>query len=253
MASEFTLTIPFAASSNYEYDSTKIEFAASAAQLKAPYSLTNPTVKTKMLFLTNVIGSCVVTWATGTDTLNEVRFAVEVNGEEKYWDGISWVLSTGYSQTNTPAVLATNIASLVSATKRNYVRFVAYLHSNAGTSTPTLYNIQVVFNYTLTSAVNVCTVYGTLLDAEGDPFVGATVTARPLSSLLNGTSLIANDAIRTTTNASGYWSMDLIYSSGYSSSNQYEVVFESEDGVYRAIFIRTVPSEATKSFSDLVE
>ena len=149
---------------------------------------------------------------TGSDT---ITYALEINGQLTYWDGAAWSNSDGtLAQTNTAAVITTNIATLITsqATCFPYI----FLHTDTGQTTPSIDELCIGYDF---DAINVpkpatTNVYGFLLDHSGNPVVGATVTMTrfvPTTSYQEQQdNVIQNAAIEAITDADGEFSFPLI-------------------------------------------
>lgn len=114
------------------------------------------------------------------ETDGTVTFAVELDGQLKYWDGAAWSDSDGsFAQTNTAADINTNVPTLVTPPAQT-IRMFALLVSTDGTGEPTLDSIT--FDYDFGSlepaASALCEVYGFIRDIGGNPIENAVVTAR---------------------------------------------------------------------------
>lgn len=124
----------------------------------------------------------------GSDT---ITFTIVVNGVEKYWDGLAWVDSSGYPQTNTLAEVSANISSLplVGLASINHWR---YFHSADGSTTPEL--DDTTFEYDIEPEEPIFTetiITGSLFDIGAVP-PNTTITIRPVKYLYGTNSIITN-------------------------------------------------------------
>ena len=131
-----------------------------------------------------------------------------------YWSN----LLLGYTQANSAAAVNANIASY-DLSSGHQVRPIVYIHSDTGNTTPTL--SEIVFTYSVFNPANIppseCTVSGYILDSMGNPVSGVTVTVSPVAMYqIDGKDYITwPSSITATTNASGYWELDLVRSDQY--------------------------------------
>jgi hypothetical protein len=223
-----TVNYTFDTITDYYYDNTLIEISAGSAKLKdlggGTYSTANPKLMPNFLMKVDTLTNFVETSTkVGSD---EIKYTIEVAGLEKYWDGIAWSNSNGtYSQANTAAIILANISSL-SLTDGFKIRPVKYLHSDAGTSTPTLSNLQLTVNYAA-PAINPTKVIvegyiyksNTIPDPDGILYI--TVSEIVESTANNLT--IPFERIQIYPNQNGYWEADLIPSVNIS---ELEYIFE---------------------------
>ena len=128
------------------------------------YLTTNPKIKPSTTIRTNDYQDIVATINTsGSDS---ATFTMEVNGVEKYWTGSAWADSSGYSQSNTFTEIDTNLSTLLSDISD--VRWVMYLHSENGTTSPTCELITITYNFSgeTPDTINLCEVWWHM--AEGN-------------------------------------------------------------------------------------
>jgi hypothetical protein len=188
--------------------------------------------------------------AAGSD---EVKYTIEVDGTEKYWDGDSWETSNGtFAQANTAAEINTNATTLLSST--SIVRIIAYLHSDDGSTTPQLNNL--VVTYSPPDEPSTCLVWGYILDVQGNPISGSTVKAKlvvsttPLAKGIVGDSIvIATHEVTATVNANGYWYLDLIQNAEYDTTDYYTFSFKGGQAAWSEN--RVVPASASSAYADL--
>jgi hypothetical protein len=128
------------------------------------YLTTNPKIKPSETIRTNDLQNILATInVIGSDS---ARFTVEVDGTEKYWNGSAWGDSSGYSQSNTYSEIEANSSSLLSDISE--IRWVLYLHSENGTTTPTCELITITYNFSgeTPDTVNTCEIWWQM--AEGN-------------------------------------------------------------------------------------
>lgn len=169
----------------------------------------------------------------GTD---EVKYAFRVDGVDKYWNGSAWTNSNlTEAQTNDLATVQSNIGTLLA--QNSEVKPVVLLKSNNTVSTtPEIDEITVNYDFGANqpNAPQVCSVYGFLLDAFGNAISGATVT---FTVVLDddeyaeaASHLIMNLSTSVTTDATGFFSKDLIRSSEFEAGRKYSISVEDASG-----------------------
>lgn len=172
------------------------------------FDLTNPTITP----ITSISQDALLTFlATITEPgSDEVKFVINIDGQDKYWDGATWSNADGtFAQTNTLAEVQTNLAAF---TDRGVVLPVIYLHSNDGSTTPNIDDLTISFDFFggPTTPENVCTVWGFLYDELNAPVVGATVSVIPTRFGLINDKIIDKTAKTVVTDSTGYWEISLI-------------------------------------------
>lgn len=149
----FVKTIDFTNSDHWTFDADLVEIASDVLGLLLigtgpnSYDLTNPMAEYNYFFGADSISAVSITQsATGSDV---VGYIVSVNGVDKYWNGSAWATSDGtYSQSSTSAQLTSNIATLLGAATDYKIGLKIFLHSNNGTSTPSVTSIAFSYDYT---------------------------------------------------------------------------------------------------------
>ncbi len=185
---------------------------------------------------------------------DEIRYTMAVDSVEKYHDGAAWVDSSGYAQTNTAAEVAAFADSLL--TVGALVQFVAYLHSDDGTTTPGLDEVQVTYDpyFPPGPDPSLCTLYGILVDSKGMPMEGATVAAKPDQSCagVDPAFVISRRTVSTLTDAAGAFELDLVRSVVTEPNLTYEILIQSSTGGDLCKKIRQViPDQESVAFNDL--
>jgi len=158
------------------------------------------------------------------DGLDAVRFELRVGGQDMYFDGSNWVASDGsYLETNDLVTLQANLSSF--AAKGTIVP-VIHLHSDDGTTTPSIDNISLQYDFYAgaTTPENVCTVWGYLYDAVNKPLIGTSVVVTPTIYGVINDKLISRTPQTVVTDADGYWEIKLIETE--STSNNWAYKFE---------------------------
>jgi hypothetical protein len=186
----------------------------------------------------------------GSDT---ITYVLVVDGVDKYWTGAAWATSSGYTQSNTAAVINTNCSSYVFVTSAS-VGIKAYLHSNDGSTTPKIDKIVIDYEFkaTLPTTPSTCVVYGYFYDGEGSPQLGVTVFAKITVSeaWFNNETIVTKKEISVTSGADGYWELPLIPSALMTGQVGYRFKLLGK-GVY-VVINKIVPNETDINFINLV-
>lgn len=222
------------------------------------YSKDNPTVIPNSGFYADGLNSFTATTTeTGSDL---VKFTVQVDGTEKYWDGAAWSNSSGYSESNTEAEVNTNAGSLDISTGA-LVKITSYLHSETGLTTPDLDEFTVDYDYfnPPDPSPDICLVNGRLLDANSNAISGAIVEAN-ITNTSSGAFIDSNNywvtgnKISTTTNSNGYFELTLIRSGEYTGTVVYDFTITETDSTNQYVIEnRIIPDQTTADFNDLLE
>lgn len=212
-------------------------------------------------FLTNssFTASDIISFETDTieDSETRVKYAIIVNGVRKYWSGSAWATSDGSAaQTNTLAQIQANIGSLISlsATIHLYVLLV----SDTNLATPKISLVTFVYQFGVLpiTAPLTCYVYGFVLDMGGAPVAGVTVkisVVEKANQYIEAALQLLNGAQKTTTtDATGFWAMNVIRSSEIEGSKRYALEYgaKSMNGSNKILF--EVPDQASANIADLV-
>lgn len=214
------------------------------------YPLTNPAVINNSGVTADALESFVETTATvaGSD---DIRYVINVNGQDKYWTGSAWDDSDGtYAQANTPDVIQTNASSL-DLSSGGTLKIKAFLHSDDGLTTPALETVTVGYNFFNTqNDPATCTVWGFYRDVRGIGVEGAIVTfalKRSTNQYREAGDSIIEKAIPVTTDANGRFEIDLIRSSEFEASGGVYVltIVKASDSLNTSIKEGTVEIEFT--------
>jgi hypothetical protein len=92
------------------------------------------------------------------------------------------------------------------------------------------------------SAPDLCVVFGTILDASGDPVVGETITANILTPATSDSNRLSNNQVSADTDANGFVELELIRES--------QVTFSTESLDMRGRY--TVPDAASQDLATWV-
>lgn len=133
-------------SQDYDYNNTVIQISGGQAKLSGTNSLyvtSDPFITTEKSIIANSINSFTEMATVGTGDI--LKYIVTVDGEDKYFDGTSWVSSNGtYAQSNLATEIQTNSSTIISGRAR--INLKAFLHSWNGSTTPLLDNINMSYN-----------------------------------------------------------------------------------------------------------
>lgn len=146
----------------------------------------------------------------------DIKFAFEVNGQLKYWNGSAWVNSDGtFAQTNDDAAIVANIATLLST--NSAIKVFAYLKAATPyLESPSLDTVQIgyIFNKPNLEEPWETVTWGFIRDSKNDPISGAEVRfSRNISSnrvVEVDSHLVSNDQVVTNTDADGEFSVPLV-------------------------------------------
>jgi len=177
---------------------------------------------------------------------DDIRVTFDIGGVPYYWDGAVWIISDAtYAQTNTIADASANIASF---SQLGLIKPVFYLHSDSGSTTPTIDQAELIYSFFAGALPeNVTTVFGYIYDANNVPLVGETVTATPQVLGLTNNKQLKTNTISTVTNAIGYWELNLIETA--TSSEQFAYVFKID----QQTFLKQVPIALGIAFNLLID
>jgi hypothetical protein len=227
-------TLPFDNADNYNFDSSLVELSAGSAQLKAPISTTNPTIKSKdNIQITELVSIAESVTETGSD---EIRYTLEIDGVENYWDGSAWSDSSGYAQSNEVSDINTN-ASALTFTDTSRLRLVAYLHSDTGATTPSIEDLTINYNYEPTiSEIDTCIITGNVIDMFGDGSEGIIINIKAVNYnnefLESENILLDRNVKQVETNSSGDFSFELIRSSAITDKVYYKIQFKNSNRIF---------------------
>lgn len=165
-----------------------------------------------------------------TDT--EIRYIIQVNGQDKYWDGDSWENSDGsFSQSNDLATIETNKAALDLALGAT-IKVKVLLVSDTGAARPSLDTVTLSYNFFNTQAEPAtCTVWGFYRDVSGKGVEGATVSfilQRANKQYREAGDAIIEKTVAVTTDVNGRFESDLIRTSEFETAGTYEITVKKD-------------------------
>jgi len=240
-------------------------YTAGAVISATIFSQTNPTVINNSGVLGDALESFTETADAATSD-EEIKYTINVDGQDKYWDGDSWEDSDGtYAQSNTPLEITTNKAAL-DLSNGGTIKIKAFLHANTdGTVRPLLEQVVIGYNFFNTQTEPAtCTVYGWFRNAAGVGVAGVSVTfelVRGTSQYREAGDSIIEKKITVTTNAQGRFESDLVRSSEFEAGGTYKLTIEETTDSLSTKFIDsqgqtditfTVPDAASVNITDQI-
>lgn len=166
-----TKDFKFDNASNYVFDDTLIEVTGGVAQLidvVGAYPITNPTLATaNELQMSALLTFVETSTLTGADL---VKYILSKDGVDYYWDTSAWVVSDGtFTQSNLASEITANIATFVTSATTVLLSKI-FLHSDSGTTTPILSNVQLTYTFAAPVAETIHTtiLYWNAKDTSGD-------------------------------------------------------------------------------------
>lgn len=211
------------------------------------YPVTNPMVECNDEFLTDALVSFAETSV--KVGLDEIKYIVVVEGVDYYWDGLAWSVSAGtYAESNTVAEINTNAASLL--TLSNTIGIKIFLHSDDGSTTPEISNLDVTYSYggEIPDTIDQVTVSGHLMNSANLPVTTPFVVFLLADKVLYKTNvMLVRSIVTVTPNAQGFWEVDLVDTTNMAGDNYYVFDFGSN-----VVSIKQVPNtSANVDFNDL--
>lgn len=157
--------------------------------------------------------------------LDMIKYALIVDGVDKYWDGAAWSNSSGYAQTNTAAEIETNKDALDISLGAS-VQPKVYFKSEFGETTPTITSMTIDYDFFAAMiSQQVCKVYGYVTHnlAAITSVSGYIKSSSPF--FRDGNLITVNEPISV--NANGYFEIDVPRSSQVLI---YELSYTDPDG-----------------------
>lgn len=217
------------------------------------YVTTNPTIAPSSSFNSDALASFV---ASVTETGNDkIKMVLSVGGINKYWNGSAWAASSGYSQSNTPSEINSNLSSL-DISSGTTIKPVIYLHSDDGTTYPSIDTLTIGYDFfsSAPTSPEVCAVWGYIRDVKNEDLTSVTITIKLKNEKdkISTKHIISPGIIETSVDANGYFEVDLIRSNQFNIDGKYTVEIDyprNKTVIYREV---TVPDEASKNFWELI-
>ena len=213
------------------------------------YSRNNPTIKNTTVLKSQGIDS--IEYTETNYALDYVRHAIEVNGVNKYWNGSSWAISSGFSETSEASDVEDNISSLNISSGAD-IRFVGFLHSNNGVQTPILSNVEITYDVWGGGVSNpkLCLVYGYIRDITNEPPENVTIEIQPKNNAnYNNEIQVTTHLKEISPDSTGYWEILLFKSSELSPVTQYLFNFQGER--FSLVGTKTIPDEISINYLNL--
>lgn len=139
------------------------------------YATDDPTILVKGGFEVDSLSGFITTNSiVGSD---DIRYIMRVNATDFYWDGTEWTESDGtYAQANTEADVLANVGAF---DKEGTLQLKAFLHSDDGTTTPTLTDVTIDYSFTNAAGLPIpeCNVIANLEDLLQDVTDFTTINA----------------------------------------------------------------------------
>ncbi len=165
------------------------------------YSLANPTTIYNAIIRTDGLVSLTETSSkSGND---EIKYILRKDSIDYYHNGSAWVISDGtYSQSNTVTEVNTNAATFTTTPVN--LQIVDFKHSDDGSTTPTLSNVEVTFDFAGESPVLTEVTIWSYLRNLDSPINGEVIKVRPVW-IIGDSTIITGDFISQITNPEGYF------------------------------------------------
>lgn len=154
-----------------------------------------------------------------TPTNTAIKYAIDVNGQDKWFNGSAWVNSDGtFLEANTELEMQTNLDTLLSIS--SIIKIKIILQTTDTQITPDILSLTVQFDFGAIDpgAPLQCQVFGYIKDIEGLPVSGAVVSFVPdrvSKEYREATSSIIAKTVSRTTDTNGFFSINLIRSSEF--------------------------------------
>jgi hypothetical protein len=213
------------------------------------YSTANPTIEFEETITHEGLESFIETSTkTGSD---EIKYILKKGSTNYYYNTVNeeWTESDGtYSQANTAVEIETNKATFT--TIGVIMTMIAFLHSDDGTTTPLLTQVDVNYDFYSFDDTDTtkCLVYGWVKDENENPVENATVTAVPsVLKAIYGNNVNAQEQKSDTTDSNGYWEIELLES--VTNGVYYTFYFYYDN--HTEAFEKLVPNETSKKFGEL--
>ncbi len=206
------------------------------------YLTTDPTVLVNTtITATSITGFTATTTETGSDL---VKYTLCVDSQDRYWTGSAWADSNGtYAQSSTVSEINNNAATLITA--RATIKIRSFLHSDDGSTTPTLDVLTITYDAADIAAAEPLLVYleGYIYDNNG-PVATQAVEVRSATGHISDEIFVLREwNTLATTDSAGYFFGHIWASAGILD---YELRLNSNR------YSMTIPNQATVNLSDLV-
>jgi len=224
---------------------------ADCEYLKNYYSADNPLIITSN-FRTDGIISVSADWTAPLGT--GIKFIINVNNSDKYWDGAAWSASDGsYNKSNTIEEINAHCDSLINGASDVYLKII--LNSD-GYDTPEIFSAEIEYDFAVIEPQTPerCIVYGWLKDGASEPIINESVEIK-LGDIFKETNfLVVNKNIKIISDAEGYFEIALIPSS-YINNAKYTIYIGGDKSANikkRKKYIIDVPVKSDENFVNLI-
>ena len=247
-----TITVAvFFGQSNTQSSVDQINFSVQGEE----YGTDNPTVTSNtFLQLDGLEGLTASLVETGSDAVKcvlETRTTPSGTSTFRYWDGAAWATSNAtFAQSSTVAEINTNAGSL-DLSSGVYFRLLVFLHSNGGTTTPSISQHVVTYNFFSTPSIpSKCILYGWLIEPDGTPLEG-TVSVRNLTPFKHTGLLLLRSEVTVNAGSDGYWEVELVETATVTKT--YEILITYTDSIAEnKTYNIIVPNQDSINFTDLI-
>ena len=214
------------------------------------FPVDNPVIYPIAKFLIDSLDSwSSVETETGDDS---ITFNLKLNSQSTYWNGSEWVDSDDtLAQTNTSSEINTNIGDLVLSENTTFIP-QAFLHSDDGSTTPSLSSISIIFTQAASSEIEptTCKIINTIFDNQGNPVEDVTVTAVLITLGEYGiNATITKNVASVVSDEDGYWELNLIENENMQERAGYRFKFSGENT--NVSYDKIVPDGIEKNFWEL--
>ena len=154
------------------------------------YDQTNPTILVNSALSADSLESFLQTASVaGSDA---IKYTLVVNGVEKWWAGSAWAASSGiYTEASLASALTPSNMAALSITTGASIKVKAFLHSNNGTTSPSLTSVAIAYDYfgPVSAAPAMCYCYLRVIDLLGVSPADTTLKVSLDNAIINGTRL----------------------------------------------------------------
>lgn len=211
------------------------------------YSLTNSPVEpingltvttTRMISLAET-----VTTALGA----EIKYTVNIDNIDMFWNGSTWATSSGSSDTNTVAEINTNIVSLDMSSKV-LLTITSYISSTID-DTSLLDELIVEYDFAPPFIdINKCNVYCELKDSSGEPIVDAKISFIPNSFWYEGAYIFEEVSVKTDLN--GFADIEIVETA--TTTNTMNIRIEYSNGTVAHYKNKIIPNQENEALANII-
>lgn len=221
------------------------------------FSKDGPSIINNSGVVGDALGGLVLNLPVSNPTNSSLQFIINLNGQDKYWDGDSWENSDGsISQSNTLTVVVDNKDELELSLGFT-IKIKVILISTSGSENPEVETITLDYNFFNTqSQPPTCTVWGFYRDVSGKGVEGATVTfslKRSEAQYREAGDSILEKPVELTTDISGRFESDLVRSSSFESGGEYLITIKKTDDTLNTSFLDAQEAELEFIVPDSVD